>query len=120
MRTALIENGTVTNVILAGDTYTPPKNVTMVASETAQIGDAYDGTTFTSPAPPAPTAAQQGSALKERAQVALDASDMVATRCFKAGVAFPTDWQTYVSDLRAIVSSGTGTLPTAPAYPAGT
>ncbi len=60
------------------------------------------------------------SGLKAQAQAALDASDMTAVRCVKAGVAFPSEWQTYVTALRAIVSSGTGTLPTQPAYPAGT
>jgi hypothetical protein len=58
--------------------------------------------------------------LKSQAQAALDASDLTASRCFKAGVVFPSEWQTYVTALRAIVSTGTGTIPTQPAYPAGT
>lgn len=69
------------------------------------------------------TASQAASAistLKTQAQAALDASDMTALRCLKAGVAFPSEWQTYVAALRAIVDSGTGTIPTTPDYPAGT
>jgi len=60
------------------------------------------------------------STLKAQAQAALDSSDMTALRCVKAGVAFPEEWQTYVTALRDIVSSGTGTIPDRPAYPAGT
>jgi hypothetical protein len=62
-------------------------------------------------------------ALKWAAQVALDATDLVAFRCFKAGVAYPAEWQQYTTDLRSI-SNGTDTtstsLPVKPAYPAGT
>lgn len=74
-------------------------------------------------AEPAPITASASELLNKEAQAALDASDMVAIRCFKAGVAFPAAWQTYVTELRAIVN-GTDTtstvLPVAPAYPAGT
>lgn len=78
-----------------------------------------------------------------KAQLALDASDVTATRCFKASQPFPSDWQAYVSSLRAIISTGNsmlqsytsipatlailqtnnasiGSLPTKPSYPAGT
>jgi hypothetical protein len=58
-----------------------------------------------------------------QAKAALISTDMVSLRCFKAGVIFPTDWQTYVTALRAI-TNGLDTvsirLPTPPAYPAGT
>ena len=67
--------------------------------------------------------AQAWSAYQATAQAALNKSDLVATRCFKAGVAFPAAWLTYVEALRAIVSASTGTpatLPVPPAYPAGT
>lgn len=71
---------------------------------------------------PAPTTQQLHEALVANAKAALDASDVVAIRCFKAGVQFPGDWVTYVAALRAIVS-GTDTtstvLPTVPTYPAG-
>ena len=58
------------------------------------------------------------------AQNLLDKSDITAIRCIKAGVAFPSAWQTYVKELRAIVAATSGdvmiALPVAPAYPVGT
>lgn len=71
---------------------------------------------------PAPTTQQLHDDLVASAKSALDASDVVAIRCFKAGVQFSGTWVTYVAALRAIVN-GTDTtstvLPVAPAYPAG-
>ncbi len=58
--------------------------------------------------------------LKGQALQALYTSDMVAVRCIKAGVVFPTEWQIYVTDLRDVVSGVSTTLPTQPEYPAGT
>lgn len=65
------------------------------------------------PAPPVPTDA-------ELATAELAKTDAVAVRCFKAGAAFPADWQAYVIALRAIVNGGPGPLPAMPAYPPGT
>jgi len=57
-------------------------------------------------------------------QEALYETDNVAIRCFKAGIPFPSAWQTYTLALRALYvqTSGDNTLPlpTKPAYPAGT
>lgn len=73
---------------------------------------------------PAPTTTELWASHQVQAQVALDASDMVALRCFKAGVAFPSDWLTYVNALRVVVRTSSGdptqALPTRPAYPSGT
>lgn len=55
-----------------------------------------------------------------RARIELDASDTVALRCFKAGVAWPPDWKDYCEALRNIVRGGGGALPARPKYPAGT
>jgi hypothetical protein len=67
--------------------------------------------------------ALQNTALRAQANLALDKSDIVASRCYKAGVAFPSAWLTYVESLRNIVN-GTDTtstsLPVTPTYPAGT
>ena len=75
-------------------------------------------------ADPGPTVAELWAAHQSKAQVELDVSDMVALRCFKAGVAFPAEWLTHVSAMRAVVRAPTGdptqALPTRPAYPAGT
>lgn len=53
------------------------------------------------------------------AREAMAESDMVAIRCFKAKVPFPKEWSLYVQELRAILSSGGGALPTKPEYPEG-
>lgn len=53
------------------------------------------------------------------AKAALNKSDSVALRCLKAGVAFPSDWQSYVTAARANVNGATNIL-TQPSYPEGT
>jgi hypothetical protein len=66
MNYAYIEGGVVTNVIVwdGEDGWTPPEGVTMVElpnDSSVGIGFAYDGATFTPPAPPVvppPTAAE--------------------------------------------------------------
>lgn len=72
---------------------------------------------------PPPTAAQLHAELVASAHAALDATDLVCLRCYKAGVTYPAEWQTYTTELRSIVN-GTDktstTLPTQPSYPAGT
>jgi len=64
------------------------------------------------------------AAYRTSAQDALDKTDIVAIRCVKSGVSFPKEWQAYCAALRAIVSAASGdatqSLPTRPAYPAGT
>jgi len=64
-------------------------------------------------------AAAQADTLKAQAKTALEASDKVALRCWKKGLAFPADWIAYDDQLRTIASSGTGQFPFQPAYPAG-
>ena len=60
------------------------------------------------------------SLLKSQAQSALTESDKTILRCYENAVAVPSSWATYRSSLRAIVSSGSGSIPTKPSYPAGT
>ena len=71
-----------------------------------------------------PTADQLWSEYKAKAQLLLDATDLVALRCWKAGVPYPTEWLIYTNKLRDIVRSTSGnpcnTFPDIPAYPAGT
>jgi len=61
---------------------------------------------------------------KVKAQIALDRTDIVALRCFKAGVEFPLEWKEYVESLRSIVRTQAGDatqpLPEQPTYPDGT
>jgi hypothetical protein len=124
MTHALIANGLVVQVDAATFDVNPAlvwADITAI-TPAPQVGWSATQTsgawTFAAPAaPPGPTIQQQ-------AQVALDKSDMTSTRCFKAGVAFPADWQTYCVALRAIVNGTASPMPTAlpalPAYPAGT
>lgn len=65
-------------------------------------------------------ALQASAGLRASAQMALDASDITILRCVENGVTVPSAWQAYRTALRSVVSTGTGTLPTQPAYPAGT
>lgn len=58
-----------------------------------------------------------------QAIAALQASDVVALRCLKAGISFPSAWMDYVDALREIVRTPTGEpgpLPARPDYPPGT
>ncbi len=73
--------------------------------------------------PEPPTAVQLHQQLQAAAQAALDKTDLVAFRCFKAGIVYPPVWQAYTQALRAIVNGtdiSSASLPTQPAYPAGT
>ena len=57
------------------------------------------------------------------AQSALIKTDIVAARCVKAQVVFPSAWLTYVQALRAIVNGSdtvSTSLPDQPSYPGGT
>lgn len=62
--------------------------------------------------------------LKGLAQAELNASDMVALRCFKAAIAFPSDWGAYVEQLRNIVRAKANgpapEIPQQPEFPPGT
>lgn len=62
--------------------------------------------------------------IQYNARTELVLSDMVAIRCFKAGLDFPPEWREYVETLRVIVRTRSGDvgteLPVAPHYPAGT
>lgn len=86
-----------------------------------QVASGWIDITGAWPAPP--TAAQLQQQLQAQAQAALDKTDLVALRCFKAGVAFSPAWQSYTAALRAIASgadtASTG-LPSQPACPSGT
>lgn len=69
----------------------------------------------------APTPEQLLSQFKAEVQAALDSTDMIAFRCFKAGVAYPTEWLAYTTALRGLLgATEVGVLPTKPAFPAGT
>ena len=63
---------------------------------------------------------------QQQAQALLDkvtGSSGTVIRCYIAGIPLPAEWQTYISELRAIIKATSGdpsaALPTQPAYPAG-
>jgi hypothetical protein len=76
------------------------------------------------PEPASPTAAELWTTYQAEAKAAFAESDLVATRCFKAGVPYPTEWQAYDNSLRGIVRATAGDptepFPARPEYPAGT
>jgi hypothetical protein len=76
---------------------------------------------------PAPTEADLAriahNILVGEALNALGITDKVSYRCFKAGIVYPADWQTYTLALRSIVNESdmsSTTLPIPPSYPLGT
>lgn len=71
---------------------------------------AYLGVGWTEPEPPTPD-------WPSLAMDALRASDLVAVRAVKAGIAYPLVWQAYDDALRAIVNGAPGPLPEQPGYP---
>jgi hypothetical protein len=145
MKTAfLIKNGIVENVILLGDHYAAgstlpdgspnhehfpaPDGVVLIVLDDGQaagIGWSYSNGVFT--APPytyTPTLAEQWVRFIAGVKAALDDTDMVTWRCYKAGVAFPAVWLDYTRQLRALMgveqTSAPPALPVPPAYPEGT
>jgi hypothetical protein len=66
-----------------------------------------------------PSAEQTAARLKADAQTALDASDVTVLRCIEHDIVLPSEWVTYRTSLRAVVNGTSSTIPTRPAYPAG-
>lgn len=57
---------------------------------------------------------------KTAVQTAIDKTDLVALRCWKAGVEFPTEWREYTVTLRTLLASTVVVeLPVMPDYPVG-
>jgi hypothetical protein len=71
-------------------------------------------------ADPGPTPAELAAQLQQEAQMLLNKSDQTVGRCYEGGVPVPEAWKAYRSALRTIVSTGVGSLPNRPEYPAGT
>lgn len=69
MRAAVIENGLVVNVIEIASFEDAP-GLDLVASDFANIGDGWNGTTFSSPSPPPADELDQVSARQIRAALA--------------------------------------------------
>ncbi len=57
---------------------------------------------------------------KTEVQTAIDKTDSVALRCWKAGVEFPIEWRKYTVTLRTLLASKVVVeLPVMPDYPVG-
>lgn len=57
---------------------------------------------------------------KKEVQTAIDKTDSVALRCWKAGIEFPTKWKEYTASLRILLASKVVVeLPVMPDYPSG-
>ena len=65
----------------------------------------------------APSVLAAKAALQAQAQSLLTASDIQVIRCVESGTTLPAAWVTYRTALRAVVSSGTGTIPIRPDWP---
>lgn len=90
------------------------QRITSTASYVLEAGEVYERYDVESIPAPMP------ASTRSLAVAALDATDAVAIRCFKAGVAFPDEWRVYVAQLREIVRADSGELPKRPAFPEGT
>lgn len=75
VRTALIKAAVVTQVVIASADYEPPKGVKAVASDTANVGDHWDGAHFTAP-DPAPLTATQLVAYAEAKALVIEHSGL--------------------------------------------
>lgn len=94
-----------------------------VASDDAQIGWSWASKKLHPPSPDASVGiASRKASRKASAQAALNRTDLVALRCFKAGIGYPAEWLSYTNALRATLNSDEldGVLPSQPAYPVNT
>lgn len=73
MRCAVVRDGVVVNVVMASPAEDKLEGATVVASDTASIGDSYDGAVFTLPAPVYPPLAEVILARKREVDALLSA-----------------------------------------------
>lgn len=70
--------------------------------------------------PPAPEEADPSVVAAQEARILLSKSDVTLLRCLESGVEIPSDWVTYRTQLRSVVSGETSIVPSTPDYPSGT
>jgi len=116
--------GLISNIVTYDgvSTYVAPMGYSLVqVPDTAQIGGTFIEGVLINPTPITLTQNQLISLNVNAAQAALSRSDIVVLRCYENSVAVPQVWAAYRATLRATVkNANTTTLPTQPAYPAGT
>jgi hypothetical protein len=118
MAFALIANGAIVEIadaefpVCAGLQWVDLSSL----SPAPAVGWTYSGGAFA--APVAPAAAAVDPVTEARSLLAV--SDITIVRCYEHAVPVPAEWQAYRTALRAIIAGTSTTLPTKPAYPAGT
>lgn len=107
-------DGQAHDLRFVADDYTPASGETVVDGDVLPDIETLHEASY--------IAARAAAALKVSAQDALDRSDITVLRCHENAVAVPAAWQTYRTELRAIVSgtSPATELPARPEYPEGT
>ena len=108
---AIVENGIVVNIALAEPDFAAEQG--WIVSDTAKIGDLWDGQTFTSPAAPAPDIDAQWAAIRDQRNRLLAESDWTQLPDAPVDAAV---WATYRQELRDIT---TQTDPFAIVWPQG-
>jgi hypothetical protein len=108
MRYLIIEDGIVTNAAVADE----PLGDNWVQSDTGNIGDLYDGETFTAPPTPQEEIDAEWKALRSRRAVLLSNCDW--TQLADAPVD-AEEWATYRQELRDLPANTTD--PFNPAWP---
>jgi hypothetical protein len=109
-----------TQIVDIGYTFTPEVGVTKNYTVRSATADEIAAHQKAQADAAAAAAAAAATALKAQAQAALTKSDVTMIRCVENQVQVPAEWAAYRRALRAIISTGTGTMPTQPAFPRGT
>lgn len=116
MRKLVIKDEKVINIINANDDFTLDGMLILDYVDGVDIGDLYKNGEFSKDL--IAIEAERRKILTIEAKALLEKSDMVALRCWKAGIQFPQSWIDYVSALRLVIN-GEGEIPETPNYPEG-
>jgi|DEB0MinimDraft_6_1074348.scaffolds.fasta_scaffold70440_2 hypothetical protein len=95
MRYAVIENGVVVNIAESESALT----ASWVQSDSARIGDSFDGSVFGAPTPPLSELAADA---REARDALLRQTDWVALKALESGVAVASDMASYRQALRDV------------------
>jgi hypothetical protein len=102
MRVAIIESGIVANIALADPEFAQEQG--WVFSETAQIGDLWDGATFTSPPVTDAEIEAQWTIIRAERNNLLAKTDWWVTKAAETSATISAEQQTYRQALRDITS----------------
>lgn len=102
MRVAIIEGGVVANIAVAGLEFAQEQG--WVVSETAQIGDLWDGMTFTSPSATDAEIEAQWSITRSERNNLLAGTDWWVTKAAETGTTISSEQHAYRQALRDITT----------------